>query len=295
MIIGYNFLSDEDSLTPSYINIGNIYKIIVSNAIYDEINIIDDGQYVFNINKSNWDYNNILLCVFQNNLNGGNVDFTDKTVSFLKIKRRKIEEFDWQDLHSFVYDKNAIDYEFYDKYVESGQEYEYTILPVTSDGTEGDLINIKNITSIFDGVFLINKDSMFRLIYNLEYNSIERVMQNEEYTPIGSKYPIIVSNGDIDYEKGSLKALVITEDSETGAIDRRQEKLLRKQLLNFLTSKKPMLLKDGNSNIYIISILGSPSIDYINELNQGLAHISFNWVEIGDSNDTQDLIDNGLL
>ena len=152
MIIGYNFLSDEDSLTPSYINIGNIYKIIVSNAIYDEINIIDDGQYIFNINKSNWDYNNILLCVFQNNLNGGNVDFTDKTVSFLKIKRRKIEEFDWQDLHSFVYDKNAIDYEFYDKYVESGQEYEYTILPVTSDGTEGDLINIKNITSLFDGV-----------------------------------------------------------------------------------------------------------------------------------------------
>ena len=295
MIIGYNFLSDEDSLTPSYINIGNIYKMIVSNAIYDEINIIDDGQYIFNINKSNWDYNNILLCVFQNNLNGGNVDFTDKTVSFLKIKRRKIEEFDWQDLHSFVYDKNAIDYEFYDKYVESGQEYEYTILPVTSDGTEGDLINIKNITSIFDGVFLINKDSMFRLIYNLEYNSIERVMQNEEYTPIGSKYPIIVSNGDIDYEKGSLKALVITEDSETGAIDRRQEKLLRKQLLNFLTSKKPMLLKDGNSNIYIISILGSPSIDYINELNQGLAHISFNWVEIGDSNDTQDLTNNGLL
>ena len=295
MIIGYNFLSDEDSLTPSYINIGNIYKMIVSNAIYDEINIIDDGQYIFNINKSNWDYNNILLCVFQNNLNGGNVDFTDKTVSFLKIKRRKIEEFDWQDLHLFVYDKNAIDYEFYDKYVESGQEYEYTILPVTSDGTEGDLINIKNITSIFDGVFLINKDSMFRLIYNLEYNSIERVMQNEEYTPIGSKYPIIVSNGDIDYEKGSLKALVITEDSETGVIDRRQEKLLRKQLLNFLTSKKPMLLKDGNSNIYIISILGSPSIDYINELNQGLAHISFNWVEIGDSNDTQDLTNNGLL
>jgi len=295
VIIGYNFLSDEDSLTPSYINIGNIYKIIVSNAIYDEINIIDDGQYVFNINKSNWDYNNILLCVFQNNLNGGNVDFTDKTVSFLKIKRRKIEEFDWQDLHSFVYDKNAIDYEFYDKYVESGQEYEYTILPVTSDGTEGNLINIKNITSIFDGIFLINKDSMFRLIYNLEYNSTERVMQNEEYTPIGSKYPIIVSNGDIDYEKGSLKALVITEDSETGVIDRRQEKLLRKQLLNFLTSKKPMLLKDGNSNIYIISILGSPSIDYINELNQGLAHISFNWVEIGDSNDTQDLTNNGLL
>ena len=295
MIIGYNFLSDEDSLTPSYINIGNIYKMIVSNAIYDEINIIDDGQYIFNINKSNWDYNNILLCVFQNNLNGGNVDFTDKTVSFLKIKRRKLEAFDWQDLHSFVYDKNAIDYEFYDKYVESGQEYEYTILPVTSDGTEGDLINIKNITSIFDGVFLINKDSMFRLIYNLEYNSTERVMQNEEYTPIGSKYPIIVSNGDIDYEKGSLKALVITEDSETGAIDRRQEKLLRKQLLNFLTSKKPMLLKDGNSNIYIISILGSPSIDYINELNQGLAHISFNWVEIGDSNDTQDLTNNGLL
>jgi len=295
VIIGYNFLSDEDSLTPSYINIGNIYKMIVSNAIYDEINIIDDGQYIFNINKSNWDYNNILLCVFQNNLNGGNVDFTDKTVSFLKIKRRKIEEFDWQDLHLFVYDKNAIDYEFYDKYVESGQEYEYTILPVTSDGTEGDLINIKSITSIFDGVFLINKDSMFRLIYNLEYNSTERVMQNEEYTPIGSKYPIIVSNGDIDYEKGSLKALVITEDSETGVIDRRQEKLLRKQLLNFLTSKKPMLLKDGNSNIYIISILGSPSIDYINELNQGLAHISFNWVEIGDSNDTQDLTNNGLL
>ena len=295
MIIGYNFLSDEDSLTPSYINIGNIYKMIVSNAIYDEINIIDDGQYVFNINKSNWDYNNILLCVFQNNLNGGNVDFTDKTVSFLKIKRRKIEEFDWQDLHSFVYDKNAIDYEFYDKYVESGQEYEYTILPVTSDGTEGDLINIKNIISLFDGVFLINKDNMFRLIYNLEYNSTERVMQNEEYTPIGSKYPIVVNNGDIDYEKGSLKALVITEDSETGVIDRRQEKLLRKQLLNFLTSKKPMLLKDGNSNIYIISILGSPSIDYINELNQGLAHISFNWVEIGDSNDTQDLTNNGLL
>ena len=56
-----------------------------------------------------------------------------------------------------------------------------------------------------------------------------------------------------------------------------------------------MLLKDGNSNIYIISILGSPGIDYINELNQGLAYISFSWAEVGDSNSTQDLTNNGLL
>lgn len=296
MFIGLDLLADEEALTPTYNSVNDVNKIIIKSAIYDEINIKERTDMPFDTNKTEWQYDNYLLAKFENNLNGGNVDFTGLTVAKLAIKRRKSEEFDWQTIKILDYDKNTIDYEFYDKYVEANQEYEYTIVPVTDGNVEGNYINIDKIVPEFEGAFLVDKNNLFKLLLNLEYNNTERVQLNEVYQPIGSKYPIIVSNGDINYEKGSLSALVLSNETlnDSSNIDKRQEKLLRKNLLNLLTNKKPMMLKDGNGNIGVISILGNPQINYLNNLGQSLANISFEWVEVADANDVNSLTINGL-
>lgn len=298
MFIGLDLLADEEALTPTYNSVNNINKIIIQNAIYDEINIKEKTDIPFDTNKIEWEYDNLLLAKFENNLNGGNVDFTGLTVAKLAVKRRKIEEFAWKTIKEFEYNKNTINYEFYDKYVEANQEYEYTIVPVTDGNVEGNYINIDTIIPEFEGTFLVDKNNLYKLLYNLEYNPTERVQLNEIYHPVGSKYPIVVSNGDINYEKGSLKALVLSDNtlnSSGSKIDKRQEKLLRKNLVDFLTKKSPKILKDGNGNIWVISILGNPQIEYLNNLGQSLANIHIEWIEVADANDVNSLSINGLM
>ena len=295
MILGLDFFADDESLTPTHNAISEISRIKIRNAIYDEINIRERVNLLFNTDKTEWQYDNVLLAKFQGNLNAGNVDFVGMSVANLLIKRRKAEEFEWQNLHEFEFDVNVIDYEFYDRYTEANQEYEYAVVPVTDGDVEGNFIT-SSIIPEFEGAFLLDKNNIFKLIYNMEYGTTERVQLNEVFNPIDSKYPIVVSNGDIDYERGSVNALVLSASTiNNNDIDRRQEKLHRKQLTDFLVNKKPKVLKDGNGNIWIISNIGRPNIDYLNNLGQSLARVSFEWVEIEDSNNLDALIVNGLL
>jgi len=294
MLLGLDFFADDESLTPTHNAISEIVRLKVKNAIYDEINIRERVDLLFNTDKTEWQYDNVLLAKFQDNLNAGNVDFVGLSVANLLIKRRKAEEFEWQDLHKFTFDVDAIDYEFYDRYVEANQKYEYAVVPITSGDVEGNFI-IADIIPEFEGAFLLDKNNIFKLLYNMEYGVTERVQLNEVFNPIDSKYPIVVSNGDIDYEKGSITALVLSTIEINNNINRHQEKLHRKQLTDFLVNKRPKVLKDGNGNIWLISCVGRPTIDYLNNLGQSLANISFEWVEIADSNDIDSLVANGLV
>lgn len=295
MIIGYNFLSDEDSLDPMYLNIGNVKKIKLASALFDEFSLLN-GLQSTSSSKSDWSVYNLLLAKFQNNLNAGNVDFTSLIVATLKIKRRKIEELNnWYTLQEVDYVKDQT-YEFYDNLNVYGQEYEYAIVPTTSSDIEGEYIT-NTILSEFNSAYICEKDINYKLLYNLSYDDTTRVRKKAIFEPIGSKYPITVSNGLINYEQGGFKALVLSNETESGYgnINKTKEISHRKVLLDFLTNGNTKVLKDFNGNVWMIQISDNPIVSYINELSNALANISCRWVEIGSMDSKSDLYYNNLI
>ena len=293
MFLGYNFIGDQDSLNPTYNSVGTIKKIIMKNGIYDEF-IINKEVDLYNKNKENWSVPTIIFAKFQNNTESGNINFNGETVSKLRIKRRETTDFsEWKLMKEYDYtEESQVIYEYLNQ---ANQEYEYALVAVMSNGTEGNY-NTEKITSEFDGAFVLDSEQSFRLIYDLSYGATTRNTASQTYQPKGSKYPIIIKNGNMNYDSGSVNATILTSQTElNGDINAYDEVKNRKELMNFLTNGKAKVLKDSNGNLWLISIEDKPSMDYFNELNQSIAKCSFEWVEIGDSTDENDLINLGLL
>ena len=295
MIIGYNFLSDEDSITPTYLDVGNIKKIKLTNALFNELSLFTNLQEISST-KSDWSAYNLLLAKFQGNLNAGNVDFTNFTVATLKIKRRKSEELNnWYTLKQFNYVSNQSN-EFFDNLNVYGQEYDYAIVPTTSSNIEGEYIT-NTIFSEFNSAYVCEKDVNYKLLYDMNYDDTTRISPVAVFQPIGSKYPLTVRNGLINYEQGGLKALVLSQETESlyNGINRVKEISHRKTLLDFFTNGNTKILKDFNRNVWMIQISDNPQVSYTNELSQALANISIKWVEIGSIDSKSDLYYNNLI
>lgn len=294
MLIGYNFASDGDSLNPHMVDVGKIKRVNLFQGVFDELMVDNGNNFTYDTTKQEWRYESVLLARFQGNLNAGNVDFTNMTVADIVVKKRKMDDLTgWQRVAKTPYDKNNIKtYEFYDDLSESFQEYEYAFVPVTSQGIEGDYIK-ETVFSEFEDMFMIDKDNKYKLRYNINYGSSERVTENALFQPLGSKYPIVVSNGMTNYEQGSVDTLVLSDKSLL-KLHPKEETKYRKQLVDFLTNNKPKILKNGNGDFYMIKVIGNPQINKLNELSGALANVSFSWVEISNI-DENSLLRNGLL
>lgn len=291
MFVGYNFISDENSGDPSQVDISTIHNVKIQNGIFDELLINQESNSNYNTNKETWSIYTRLLCTFSGNLLAGNVDFAGENVEYIRVKRRKIEDFEWWTLTDIPYD-DILDFETFDFLAGSNQEYEYALLPVLADGTEGDYIT-STIFSEFYSTFIVDKDKSYKLFYDLEFGNTERVTKTGIFEPIGSKYPIVVSNSQLNYERGSINATILSPDIENnyGKITPKKEVEYRKAILDFFTNKMPKLLKTHNSEIKIIMIVDNPNpnIEFFNDLNQEIAKISLSWIEVGDSQNKEDM------
>ena len=88
--------------------------------------------------------------------------------------------------------------------------------------------------------------------------------------------------------------LVSNSTESKGAIDRKQEKILRNNIMSFLTDKKPKLYKDSSGEMMVIMLSGNPILTPINELSQQMYDLEVEFVEIAGT-DSKSLIENGLL
>ena len=152
------------------------------------------------------------------------------------------------------------------------------------------------IYSQFNGVFIADINNIFKYYAGVEYGDSIRVNPTAVFEPIGSKYPIVVSNGLTNYESGSVSGRVILDqDLYNSTIDRFSELTYRNELVNFLTNKRAKVLKDWNGNIYLMIVMGNPVIKFDNNLGMGLADVGFEWTEIGDVNNKNDLYRTGMI
>ena len=295
--MGYNFLSDVNSLDPVPTGLQIIDTVQLQNGIYDEMYVTSDTSASPSTTfPEYWDSNTIMYPQFNGTVNAG-ADLGDISVSDItavRIKRRVQGDTQWITLQEIPINSSAdLTFAYNDILNESLTTYEYAMV-LMNQGVEGEYI-INSIDSVFDGVFVSDEESIYKLYYSVAYSSNQRVQKIGTFEPFGQQYPIYVSNGMVNYEKGSVTGQILPNDyASTGTIDRKQIVQLKNQILKFLTNKQPKVIKDWNGNSWLVMIVDNPTVSFNQNFGMGMASVSFNFSEVGDVHNQQDLYNTGF-
>ncbi|WP_143322487.1 hypothetical protein [Clostridium sp. HBUAS56010] len=291
MILGFSFAASKESFNISPVSPENIEYLTIKSAIYDEAyfseDIINVDDFDGNI-PSEWTFNTRLHAYFKGNLHGGNVNFTENIVEYIRIKR-----------------KTAYDNKFktiYEKKIESKEDFivdimhyyapvgtvSFAYVPVISGG-ENDYI-ISTIESKFDSYFICEKDVSYPMILDTDFNK-RRIQRTGTIEPLGRKTPIIFKGGLTNYYAGDIKCCFI-ENTDCNWQTETSWKY-RNIIYDFLTNGNVKILKDYFGNVWMIGVTS----DEISEESDHPLHVitKFSVAECGDAYSTNDLYYNGLL
>lgn len=294
--LNYNFFADGDALNTAPSSVDNITNVKLTNSIFDHFNVTKNTSTVVSTSiPTGWDYDTIMNASFNNNIDAGNVNYLINQISSIKIKRRKQGDFDWLTLATIPINRvEDLSFIFNDLLNQDNVTYEYALVPIIGE-IEGQYL-INSIMSQFNGVFIGNAETIYKFLYEVKYSSNQRNQQVGVFQVLGQQYPIVVANGALSYESGNVTATILNDDFEkTGIIDRAEIVKQKDALKNFLTDKKPKILKDWNGNIWLCIVNSNIDVSYKEGTGMGIPVISFDWTEIGESNNQQSLYNNGIL
>lgn len=294
IFLGYNFLQDRYCWQPVPTNLTNITNVTIKNGIYDHFNITKDTSfdYVTTLPGA-WDLSTQMDADFAGNINAGNIDYLVAQISAIRIKRRLKGTFTWYTLYQVsINSVDDLDFVKYDYLAQNGVEYEYAVVPVLGN-IEGEY-SINSVESQFYGVFITDGTNSYKFKENASFSNMERTHLSAVYEPYGSQYPIIISNGNINYDKGSVLGDVIIYTDNEG-LNRLSTINRLKSIQTFLTTSGGKILKDFNGNIWLVDINGNIPKNYYSEVGMGFAQVQFDWVEIGDASNGKDLYNNNLI
>lgn len=297
IVCGYNFFRDENALNPSPLRNAIFASTKLENGIFSHWYVTRDVNSPYSSEEPTlWEYLTIMDANFDGSLQAGNVGYVLDNIDGIKIKRRKVNEYDWITLNYVSAEElgTTLSFTLNDNLNQNDVEYEYAFVPVFQ-GIEGNYIS-NTIKSKFNGVFICDAESIYKFYTNVSYGTNERTQQIGVFEPFGRKYPVVVSNSLLNYETGSFKGDILNNDFlDTRRIDAKEIVEKRKQIVDFLTNKKAKILKDWNGNFWLIFITDSIQTSYANNSGMSIVNVEARWTEVGDANSGSDLYLNGIL
>ena len=267
--------------------------VSLQNGAYDNLDITSNTSRAYSQTYPTWDYYTRINCGFDS-LSGGNISLVLSQLEGIKLKRREKNTFDWITLDYIpVNGEESLSFIYNDTSAPTNIEFDYAIVPILSGNVEGAYI-IESVESLFNGCFITDGSSTFKLYNNVIYPSISNSLTAGVLTPIGRQYPILVYNTYNDFDSGTMSADLCGYNFDTTRkIDRKDVQVQVTAFKAFLKNKKPKILKDWDGRIKLINIAGSlqENVDLIS----GKVNISFAWVEQGAWNSQSDLTNTGFL
>lgn len=281
-------------------NMSSIYPITdieLYNGIYDNIDVSYKVTKTYSVEKPIWDYCTILNCNFNDNVSGGNVNIVLSQLSSIKIKSKEKGTYVWNTLKEIpVSTLEDLSFSFQDFTSPCGIDVEYAIVPVLVGNIEGDYIINELNDVVWDKIFVCDKDNIFSLYANVTYNDLTDNVEIGQLQPIGSKYPILIRNSDIDYESGSISAQLFDDNFETTrAVNSKAIVDKRNAWNTFIKNGKAKIIKDWNGNIWLARVNASSTTSFMQQGGNEINTVSFSFVEQGKWNNQIDLIENEIV
>lgn len=295
-LVGYNFLLDGDALNPRPVQVNGINTTTIMNAIFDHLRLSRDvTSMVSSTIPTEWDFYTILDANFNGNISGGNVDFTLTQLDSIKVKRRRTGTFDWitYSIHP-VASVSDLSFVVYDNLAANDIEYEYALVP-TLGGIEGDYIT-QQVLSKFNGVFLCDAASIYKFYAGVQFGTESLSNKTAVYEPLSNQYPIVITNGALKYYQSSLTGTIVSpSEMETRIPDSVANLTYKAQLTDFIVNKKAKIIKDWNGRLWLIMVTDNVTITPNNAISGMFSNIAFNFSQIGDGANGNDLYKAGIL
>lgn len=117
----------------------------------------------------------------------------------------------WEDVQNLtISDGKYLDFNWYDYTIESGIWYKYCIQKRNRFGYRGIALMIEEpVMAFFDDMFLVGKNGrQLRIKFNPQVNSYNHTILESSTQTIGSKYPFITRNGNVNYREFSIGGLI---------------------------------------------------------------------------------------
>lgn len=227
-------------------------------------------------------------------------------ITNLLVKRQDVDDVSggWLTLYSQpISQANDMDFTFIDFLNQYGKTYKYALVPLLTQTQSGVEVEVEGgytvsneVQSVFDGVFIADSTGSQKCKANVGYGNVDMNQVVGSITPIGAKYPIIVTNSHNQYHNGSISGTIVPDDYYfNGNLSRIDMVNKRNELEQFLTNKRVKVIKDWNGNIWLVMIAGNVSCTFNNNYGMGIVSFSTNWTEVGDPTNQQDLQATGLI
>ena len=227
-------------------------------------------------------------------------------ITNLLVKRQDVDDVSggWLTLYSQpITQASDMDFTFIDFLNQYGKTYKYALVPLLTQTQSGVEVEVEGgytvsneVQSIFDGVFIADSTGSQKCKANVGYGNVDMNQVVGSITPIGAKYPIIITNSHNQYHNGSISGTIVPDDYYfNGNLSRIDMVNKRNELEQFLTNKRVKVIKDWNGNIWLVMIEGNVSCTFNNNYGMGIVDFSTNWIEVGDPTNQQDLQATGLI
>lgn len=125
----------------------------------------------------------------------------------------------WEDLHTEnLTDYEDIDYVYFDYTAEAGVLYKYAVQKRNVLGGRGKPLFLEEpVLYAPQYIYLITKDTQLTIKFDGDVSSYKNIVSENSSETIGSKYPFVMRNGNVNYRQFNLSGKISTlVDLETG-------------------------------------------------------------------------------
>lgn len=298
--ISYNFTG---------LNVGSSYYVTVEVTTTQGMNVIaQSGTFTVSIDTPTLGEATVV-----NNACDGYISVIsnlseeyDESITNILVKRQDVADVSgaWLTLYSQpITQASDMDFTFIDFTNQYGKTYKYALVPLLTQTQSGVEVEVEGgytvsdeVQSIFDGVFIADQTGSQKCKANVGYGNVDMNQVVGSITPIGAKYPIVITNSQNQYHNGSISGTIVPDDYYfNGNLSRIDMVNKRSELEKFLTNKRAKIIKDWNGNIWLVMIMDNVSCTFNNNYGMGIVNFSTSWVEVGDPTNQQDLQATGLI
>ena len=286
MLLGIDICGMYDGAIFNTTNfLGSYYSVQLENALVDDIYVtLNTAVSTTTVKPTSWASQDILNADFQNTLEGGSISGNGQYITSVAIQNRNTNGLIWDTVTTIPYVQGtSILFQYSDKYVQNGENYEYTLVPYINSVQGIVAPNSVYITANFDATFLTDKNNNYMLMYDIKQGDITYNQNSKIFEPLDAQYPII-QYGSLNYRTGKISATLLSDtslNSSTGFVI-NSEVVLRQNLIAFLTNRQAKLLRNRFGENILVTIVNKPSISFAT--SQPIATVNFEFIELNNIN-----------
>ena len=292
LFLGTTFFGSRYTLDPSPTTAKDIKNIYIENGTFDHLFVSKNPDLNVENGYDTWDYDTVLNATFDDEtLDAGNSGFSLRNTDYMLVKCRESGTLNWIPIYQKKIDViSDFKINIKDYFRKSHVDYEYMVVSVCN-GIENTYVS-KEIKSEFNGLYICDKDNIYGTLYNLDVLDSTRNINASALSLLNNRYANVSSNGIANYDSGTTTGVFIKFNQDDNTIDISGGIKYRNKLKDWLANRKPKILKFYDGRIWLISVTGNIT-DTTNSVND-LRKITFDWVEIGDTENVETLYNCGL-